>query len=68
MVNDNTFKNLLWPLKELLEILNGAETDCGESNVETFNSWFGKQLIFSTLYNYVKSQKLSTEIFLMDLA
>ena len=47
---------LLWSLKELLEILNGAKTDCGASSLETFGNKFGKDLTFSTLYNYVKSR------------
>ena len=47
---------LLWTLRDLLNIINGAKLDV-VSNINTFSGTFGKDLIFSSLYNYIKSQK-----------
>ena len=47
---------LLWTLGDLLNIINGVKLD-GVSNINTFSDKFGKDLTFSSLYNYIKSQK-----------
>lgn len=47
---------LLWTLRDLLNIIYGVKLE-GVSNINTLSDAFGKDITFSSLYNYIKSQE-----------
>ena len=47
---------LLWTLRDLLNIIYGVKLE-GVSNINTLSDTFGKDITFSSLYNYIKSQE-----------